>query len=51
MPARSRFCKLREPHGLIRAEALKKAGLRWLLRQKAYQRGVVFAKRGRPKKN
>jgi hypothetical protein len=36
------------PHGLTRAEALKKAGL---LRQKAYQRGVVFAKRGRPKKN
>jgi hypothetical protein len=36
------------PHGPARTEALKKAGL---LRARADLRGVVFAKRGRPRKN
>jgi hypothetical protein len=36
------------PHGPARTEALKKAGL---LRHQADLRGLVFAKRGRPRKN
>ena len=36
------------PQGPARTEALKKAGL---LRQQADRRGIVFAKKGRPKKN
>jgi len=36
------------PHGPARTEALKKAGL---LRNQADRRGLVFAKRGRPRKD